>query len=102
MLDRKRIDAVVAPIARSRKLCHWHQFDRSHAEIGQCRQMRAHAIQRSFFRIRTHMELVEDAFLEARSSPVGVSPLERRQVDDFGRAMNTIWLNPRGGIWKFL
>ena len=35
ILDGKGIDAVIAPIARSRKLRNGHQFDRSHSEIGQ-------------------------------------------------------------------
>src|SRR5258708_29481253 len=37
ILDSKRVDAVVAPIARSGKLRYGHQFDRSYSEIGQLR-----------------------------------------------------------------
>ena len=48
------------------------------------------------------MKLVKDALLKLRSAPVGIGPLERRQVDDFGWAMNTLWLKPRCGIWIFM
>src|SRR5260370_36946033 len=37
ILDSKRVDAVVAPIARSGKLRYGHQFDRGYSKISQIR-----------------------------------------------------------------
>src|ERR1700692_3996426 len=101
ILDGKRIDAVVTPIAGSWKLCEWHQFNRGDTEVRKLRQKRDDAIQRSRLRIRAPVEFVEDALLEARSFPLGIGPLKRIQVDDCGRAVDTLRLKPRCGIRVF-
>src|SRR5579862_7698414 len=98
ILDRKRKNAVVTPIARTGKLRNRHHLNRRHSQGGQLRQMRGQAVQRSFRGISTHVDFIENAFLDAGSLPIGIGPMECGQIHDFGWAVNALGLKPRRGI----
>ena len=44
------------------------------------------------------MELVDDQIVDRQTGPGFVAPVKRQRVDDLGRAVDPLRLEPRGGI----
>src|SRR5262245_48019140 len=72
----ERIDAVIAPVPRTRELSDRHQLDCSHAQITKPFELPDRPIKGSFCAERSHMQLVDDPFRELRTLPAMISPVE--------------------------
>ena len=77
---------------RSGKLSDWHEFNRRDPEISEFLEMRNYRVKGSFGRIGSNMQFVKDAVLKRSTLPVVVRPTEEIQVNDLGRAMNSLRL----------
>ena len=74
-IRRERQHAVVAPVARARKIGKRHQLDRGHAEPGQMVELAAQAIVGALLAERADMQLVQHRLVPRPAAPVRVLPL---------------------------
>ncbi len=89
---RKKKDAVIPPIAATRKFSDRHQFDSGDAEPAQIVEMAARTREVAAFRKRADMQLVKNDLLPAAPSPVEIGPVISLRVDNLAGAVNAIGL----------
>ena len=90
-LRRIGLDAVVAPVPRSRKLGDGEQLDRRHAELFELVEAADDGVKRPFRREGADVQLVDDVRLKWQTSPMAVLPVEIA-VHDFRYAMDSFRL----------
>jgi hypothetical protein len=90
-MSRERIDAVVAPVAISRKLGHRHELDGGDTKLPQGVEPRDDGIERAFGREGPDVKFVEDQLASTQSRPCVVAP-GKRGLDHRGRAVHTLRL----------
>src|SRR5262245_55168141 len=91
------MDAVVSPVASSRKLHDRHELHGRHAEIPQIVEARNNRIESSLPRERTDVKLVENIVAQRQAEPVVIVPGEG-PVDDLRRLVDAVGLKTRGWI----
>ena len=94
VLHRERVDAVVAPVALSRKLGDGHELDRGDPEIPKPLESTRRGVERSFERKRPDVELVDNQLFEGSVAPRAVGPIELGG-DDLRRTVDALRLQPR-------
>ena len=101
ILRRIFVDSVVSPIARSGKLSNRHDLDAGNAKFHQMREVRDQAVERAFSRVCPDMKFIQNTSLQLPAFPVVIGPAERTGIHQLRRAVNSLWLESRGGIGEF-
>ncbi len=97
-LRRPQVYAVVAPVARARKLGDRHQLDRRHAELDEPGEMGNDRLEGSRRRERAHVNLVEGELAQRVAAEFLIGPDEAVGVDHDRRTVDPLGLKPRGRI----
>ena len=90
--------AVVAPVPPAGEVGDGHQFDGRHAEVAQVLQPLGGGAERPLRREGADVQLVKDEVALRDAAPLFIAPIERRRVNDFGRPVHALGLEPRGRV----
>src|SRR5689334_14476 len=95
-----RVDAVIAPVSVSRKLCYRHKFDCGDPQILQLANSGNDRVECSLWRKCSDMKFIEDILFQGNAEPTVVSPCDVRS-HYFGRTVHSLRLKSRSGVWPF-
>ena len=79
-IGRERQHAVVAPVAKARKIRYRHQFDRRHSKGGKIVQPRFHTRERAFRGESSYMQFIDDSLFPWPAAPIPVRPIKGARV----------------------
>ena len=99
VLRRIGVNAVIAPVARSRKLPDRHQLEGRDTQITQCRQAGDDRFECAFRGEGPDVEFVEHQIFSRHSGPALIRPSEFIGAEDGRCLIHTVWLPARGGVW---
>jgi hypothetical protein len=100
ILNSKRVNAIIAPVAVSRELSDRHELKRCYAQIFQLIQAQDDGLKGTLSSRSPHMEFIEHIIGERCSGPVKLFP-RKIGVTDLGWPMDAFWLELGGGIGTF-
>jgi hypothetical protein len=89
---RVEIHAVVAPPEAAWKVRDRHHLDGGYPERREVVEMFCRRPPRTFRCERSHVHFVQHLAATRDAQPAAIGPCERGGIDDFGRAMRTVWL----------
>ena len=92
------MNAVVAPVARSRKLCDRHQLDGGDPEVDQPIEVGDDGFESARGREHAHVQLVEHEIGERVAGEALVGPREDRGIHDGGEPVHAVGLPARDRI----
>src|SRR4029077_6062781 len=92
-----RVDAVIAPVSVSRKLCYRHEFDCADPQISQVSNSGNDCVKGSLRRKCSDMKFVEDILFQGNAEPTMVSPC-KACIHDLGRTVHSLRLKSRSRI----
>ena len=95
---RPPIDAVIAPVPAAGEVGNRHQLDRGDPEPAQLGQLIDQRGKGSLRGVGADVELVDDQVVDRQTGPGFVAPLKRQRIDDLGRTVDPLRLEPRGRI----
>src|SRR5215831_6177907 len=92
------MDAIVAPVARARKLGNRHQLQRRHSQVAQRREAGNDGLKGASGCEGSHMEFVKHQVSPLYTRPGLVRPCKMRWPQHGGGAMHAVWLPARHRI----
>ena len=97
-MRRVEIHLIVAPVPRTGKFTHRHQFHGRNSEIFQVVEFRDNARESAFRSESADVQLVKDVIGEREALPIAIGPHERMRIDNLRRAVHAVRLRARNRI----